>query len=176
MKLLESDNGQSSAMFSDDMAYRYRLTRTWEPLLPHAVFCMLNPSTADHNKNDPTVERCERRARATPGVGGLEVVNIFALRSTDPRALYEHDDPVGPENDMSIVAAARRGFIVICGWGKHGALNGRGKVVIELLRRHGIAPHALKLNGDGSPAHPLYIAYTQQPFVIPHVIAEGKHA
>src|SRR5690349_18454685 len=116
---LTANNGQSSASFSDDMVYRYRLGRCWDPLLPPMVFVMLNPSTADHNQNDPTVERCERRARSRVGIGGLEVVNIFALRSTDPMALYKHSDPVGPENDMSIVTAAKSSGIVVCGWGKH---------------------------------------------------------
>lgn len=86
---------QSGAAFSPCRRYRYRLWRTWGDAAP-AVFVMLNPSTADEIENDPTVERCERRARAM-GFGGLRVANIFSLRSTDPTALYTSDDPVGPE-------------------------------------------------------------------------------
>ncbi|WP_443069362.1 DUF1643 domain-containing protein, partial [Sulfitobacter sp. HI0129] len=50
------------------------------------MFVMLNPSKADEIANDPTVERCERRARAL-GFGAFRVTNIFAWRDTDPRAM-----------------------------------------------------------------------------------------
>jgi hypothetical protein len=70
------------AAFSACRRYRYRLWRMWDRR-PHCCFVMLNPSTADELANDPTVERCERRARAW-GYGGLEVANVFAWRSTDP--------------------------------------------------------------------------------------------
>ena len=88
-----------------------------------AVFLMLNPSTADAIDNDPTVERCLRRALKM-GFGGLMVCNTFAYRSTDPEKLYEVEDPVGPENDQIILARARSAGMVICGWGTHGALHG----------------------------------------------------
>jgi Protein of unknown function (DUF1643) len=35
--------------------YRYRLSRTWDEKKPHALFVMMNPSTADTVANDPTV-------------------------------------------------------------------------------------------------------------------------
>ena len=125
---------------------------------------MLNPSTADEVKNDPTVERCEVRARTT-GYGGLIVVNIFAWRSTDPNALYKLDDPIGPENDDAIRWAALNSEMVVCGWGTHaGRLGARGREVKAILdkARPGCA-HALQVNADGSPKHPLYIAYSKLP-------------
>lgn len=151
---------RSSAVFSRDRTYRYRLSRTWSDAKP-LVFLMLNPSTADEETNDPTVERCERRAREY-GCGGLEVVNLFALRSTDPQALYTHPDPIGPENDAHIVEACRLGMVV-CGWGQHGRLGKRGRKVRELLCSHVIDAYALHLNCDGSPTHPLYVPYTRKP-------------
>ena len=106
----------SGAIFSDCRRYRYALWRIWEPSLPPCLFVMLNPSTADEAKNDPTIERCERRASAM-GYGGLYVSNIFAFRSTDPAALYIEEDPVGPENDEYIMNGVREAALVICGWG-----------------------------------------------------------
>jgi hypothetical protein len=53
----------SEAVYSDCERYRYLLTRVWGSG-PKALFVMLNPSTATEVQNDPTVERCERRARA----------------------------------------------------------------------------------------------------------------
>lgn len=127
---------------------------------------MLNPSTADENVNDPTVERCRRRAEMM-GYGGLVVINIFAYRSTDPRELKKKNiDPVGMQNNMQIVEAGKRCKMVICGWGKHGSLHGRGKEVLEMMKFWGIKTRALRLNKDGSPAHPLYIGYDVKPFAM----------
>lgn len=156
------------AAFSDCKRYRYRLWRnfSWSNL-PNKhrdlVFVMLNPSAANALDNDPTVERCERRARAMK-LDGVQVVNLFALRSTDPRGIYEADDPVGPENDDAILKACISARMVICAWGTHGALHGRGQQVLSMLRAAGIKPHALKLNNDGSPAHPLYLRGDLVPF------------
>lgn len=151
----------SGAEFSDCKNYRYELWRIWSKSSP-AVFLMLNPSTADEVNNDPTVERCERRARSM-GFGGLVVINIFALRSTDPSALYKHPDPVGPKNDEAILKRVCGAGIVVCAWGGHGHLIGRGQEVLSLIRRAGVVPHYLKLNKDGTPKHPLYVGYDVAP-------------
>jgi hypothetical protein len=124
---------------------------------------LLNPSTADETTNDPTVSRCQVRA-LNAGFGGLLVVNIFAWRATDPAALYQVTDPVGGlDNDFAILAAAKKSKLVVCGWGKHGALQDRGNKVLELIRSAGRVPHALRVNADGSPEHPLYLSYKLQP-------------
>ncbi len=158
---------RSGAIFSDCETYRYRLWREWEANKPAICFVMLNPSTADELANDPTIERCQRRAIAW-GYGRVEIVNLFALRSTDPRALYGASaDPVGPDNMTSILKSASLSDKVICAWGKHGAFLGMGDVVMRQLRA--IYPgkaHALKLNGDGTPSHPLYLPYNLEPFRI----------
>lgn len=152
---------QSGAVFSPCRKYRYRLWRTWSDAAP-AVFVMLNPSTADEIENDPTVERCERRARAM-GYGGLRVANIFALRSTDPSALYIEQDPVGPDNDAAILESVAGAGLVVCAWGAHGNLHDRGLAVLRLLRDAGVTPHYLHMNRDGTPKHPLYVGYDVQP-------------
>lgn len=159
-------DGEWGAVYSNCGRYRYRLWRVWDELAPVVLFCMLNPSIATELQNDPTVERCMRRA-ISGGYGRIEVANIFAWRSTDPAGLLKTDDPIGPENDDAILDMATRADLIVCGWGKHGALRGRGKAVEEMLRsrrttRHKL--HALKLNGDGSPRHPLYVSYEARPF------------
>lgn len=156
----------SGAKFSGNREYRYRLWRTWDSATLPALFILLNPSTADETKNDPTVERCERRAR-TMGFGGLVVANLFALRSTDPKALYSHSDPVGEINDLAILSAAVNAGIIICGWGRHGAYLSRGDHVRALLVKHNISMHCLGINKDGSPKHPLYVAYDVWPLELP---------
>lgn len=115
---------------------------------------MLNPSTADAERNDPTVARCINYARSW-GYDGLTVLNIFAYRSTDPKALYEVQDPVGPWNDAAIKDAAK-GLDVCCAWGEHGNLFERGRQVAAMLRAIARRVGCLTVNKGGQPAHPLY--------------------
>lgn len=157
----QKGDAASWADYSPDAAYRYRLERVWAPG-PRALFVMLNPSTATEAQNDPTVERCERRARAL-GFGGFGVANIFAFRATDPRVMRAAADPIGPDNDAAIVEMAAEADRIICAWGTHGAHLGRGAAVETLLRGTGKALYHLGLTKAGGPKHPLYIGYDTQP-------------
>lgn len=150
------------AVYSDCEKYRYTLTRVWDDAGAKALFVMLNPSTATEVQNDPTVERCERRARAL-GFGAFRVTNIFAWRDTDPQKMRKAADPVGPENDAAIRDGSFWADQVICAWGTHGAHLDRGPAVEELLRRTNRPLYHLGLSQAGHPKHPLYIAYSQQP-------------
>ena len=160
----------STAVYSDCEHYRYLLTRVWNPDGPRALFVMLNPSTATEKQNDPTVERCERRARAL-GFGSFRVTNIFAWRDTDPRAMRAAADPVGPANDHAIADscdwAAGAADRIIAAWGTHGAFMERGSDVERLLRAQARPLHHLGLTKEGHPKHPLYIAYSQPPILWP---------
>lgn len=157
-----------AATFSPCRSWRYTLSRVWNDGGTRCVFVMLNPSTADETKNDPTVAKCIRYARGW-GHGSLLVLNIFAWRSTDPRVLPTLADPIGPENDEAIRAGIAGAARVICAWGKWGRIHGRGPQVLALIRAAGVTPYALSLNNDGSCAHPLYLpgAATPQPMPDP---------
>ncbi|MBL3705249.1 DUF1643 domain-containing protein [Sulfitobacter sp. BDSS02] len=152
----------SVAVYSDCERYRYSLTRVWDPAGDKALFVMLNPSTATEVQNDPTVERCERRAR-TLGFGAFRVTNIFAWRDTDPRLMRAAADPVGPENDAAIMEGAAWADRIIAAWGTHGAHLARGPEVERLLRQTGMPLFNLGLTKEGHPKHPLYIGYAKQP-------------
>jgi hypothetical protein len=156
------DDAPSTAVYSDCERYRYSLTRIWDPAGRRALFVMLNPSTATEVQNDPTVERCERRARAL-GFGAFRVTNIFAWRDTDPHKMRAALDPVGPENDAAIRDGAGWSDQIIAGWGTHGAHLDRGPAVERLLRDFGQPLFHLGLSKAGHPKHPLYIAYSEQP-------------
>jgi len=162
----QKGDAASVAVYSDCERYRYLLTRVWDKGGRTALFVMLNPSTATEVQNDPTVERCERRARAL-GYGGFRVANIFAWRETDPKAMRRAADPVGSENDRAIADSALWADRVICAWGAHGAHLGRGLAVERLLRATGVPLYHLGLTKDGHPKHPLYIAYGQAPLLWP---------
>ena len=96
---------ETGARFSIDRRYRYALWRVWDHDENLYNFLLLNPSSADEATNDPTIERCERRARRW-GFGGLIVTNLFALCATDPAGLRRVADPIGPENDAAILETA----------------------------------------------------------------------
>lgn len=154
------------AVISPCQLYRYALWRYWESGRPILVFVMLNPSTADAEVDDPTILRCCERARRD-GYGGILVVNLFGLRATDPKELFRHADPVGPDNDEAIkIAAAAPNSTLICAWGNHGGLHGRDKAVLGMLREAGRSPMALKISKSGQPAHPLYLPYALSPVAI----------
>lgn len=160
----QKGDAASTAIYSSCEGYRYSLTRIWDAAGSRANFLMLNPSTATEVQNDPTVERCERRARAL-GHGSFCVTNIFAWRDTDPRAMRQAADPVGPENDAAILNAANWADQVVCAWGTHGAHLDRGPMVEALLRAEGHRLFHLGLSKAGHPKHPLYIGYAHQPSV-----------
>ena len=155
-----------SAVISECGKYRYRLIRDLGMMGDGAcVFVMLNPSTADAMNDDPTIRRCIGYAR-TLGHARLEVVNLFAYRSTNPDALYamSRDMAVGPENDQHILEACKGARTVICAWGNHGSQFGRASEVLPMLKVNGVRPMALKVNAkSGQPAHPLYLKSDAQP-------------
>lgn len=157
-----SDSAISTAEYSDCERYRYALTRTWDAKLPKLGFIMLNPSKATEVQNDPTVERCERRARAL-GFGAFRVTNIFAWRETDPHKMRRAKDPVGPDNDACLTELMHWSDTVIAAWGVHGEHLNRGPAVEAVLRRTGQHLHCLGLTKHGHPRHPLYVSYAQRP-------------
>ena len=169
MSELEGDifGAHGGAVFSKCSLYRYLLQRVWDARLQTLNFVMLNPSTADANKDDATIRRCIGFARDL-GYGALEVTNLFALRSTNPKVLRGHKDPVGgQDNDWAIVNSAKACQLTICAWGNHGRYLNRGNQVLDMLRKAGIKPHALKIGQYGDPAHPLYLKSDLKPIRIP---------
>jgi hypothetical protein len=147
----------SGAIF--DGPYRYLLWRRWDDAAT-LLFVMLNPSMADARRDDPTIRRCLGFARAW-GFGGVEVVNLFAWRATAPRDLLRARDPIGPDNDRVIAAAAGRAQAVIAAWGNHGEHRDRDRQVAELLASAAAAaPRCLGATGRGAPRHPLYVRST----------------
>lgn len=144
----------ASAVFSPCERYRYALSRSWSQG-DCIAWIMLNPSTATADEDDPTIRRCIAFSRAWH-FGRLLIVNIYALRSTDPAGLWTVDDPVGPDNDEHIRAAIRQATRVVCAWGAN-AEPDRSAHVLELVRSLERVPHCLGTTKAGEPRHPLYI-------------------
>jgi hypothetical protein len=145
---------EAGAVFSPCRRWRYLLWRRWDAAKPVANFLMLNPSTADEVKLDPTCARARDYAERW-GYGALIVTNVFGWRSTDPAKMKAAKDPVGPGNDAAIVKAADESSITVCAWGNHGLFLERSTKVKSLLKDRQL--FVLRLNGNGEPAHPLYL-------------------
>ena len=160
---------QASAVISADELYRYELRRVWDAAKPLLCFTLLNPSTADGSVDDQTVRKCIGFARLL-GFGGIVIVNLFAWRTSSPAVLSKlvqneqhHASIIGPENRMHLLGAMRAAELVIAGWGVHGTLNGRGRVVAQLAANAGIRLSAIGTTQDGFPRHPLYMPYDSRP-------------
>jgi hypothetical protein len=148
---------ETSGMFLDNShRFRYHLWRLWDEQAPRLCFIMLNPSTADHKKNDPTIARCVSFARDWH-YGSLDVINLFAWRATDSSSLRKVKDPVGPLNDQIIMNVCERADSIVVAWGNHGALYERHMQVLELIPRR-LKPLCFGVTDRGQPRHPLYVA------------------
>ena len=152
----------SEAVYSPCETYRYSLTRTWDESGRKLLFVMLNPSTADELRNDPTVERCERRARSL-GFGAFRVTNIFAFRATSPTDLKKAKHPEGADNDEILESAISWSDQIIAAWGVHGHHQKQDEKIKALLFKSNVRVTHLGLTKDGHPRHPLYVPYSQSP-------------
>lgn len=153
--------GTAAAVFdSKRREYRYLLTRIWDPSLLPAVFLMLNPSTAGADADDATVRRLSSSPNGFArrwGKGGVIVVNLFALCSTDPARLRTHRDPVGFYNGVFVRQAVQQADLVVCAWGAGGVLAGRGVDMARSLHASDVRLKALGFTSTGQPRHPLYV-------------------
>lgn len=142
--------------------YRYRLWRSWAPARGRCVFVMLNPSTADASQDDATIRRCVDFVTRWD-FGCLDVVNLYALRSTDPKSLRSHADPIGPRGDIAIEDAVQGARRVVAAWGTN-ATAARHRSVLAALRRTvpDVLVH-LGLTKAGFPRHPLYLPAATVP-------------
>lgn len=147
-----------NAILSDCGLYRYTLTREIDTpdhlVLGPLLFIMLNPSKADATIDDNTIKSCMRFARRECA-DVMTVVNLFGLRSTDPKFLYGHPDPIGPDNDNHVASEIMRHdkSRIIAAWGREKIAQEKGA-----LLRAAYGPFmCLGQNQDGSPHHPLYL-------------------
>lgn len=160
--------GVSTAKFSPCGLYRYELRRIWKAKRRTMVFVGLNPSTADESTDDPTIRRILGFADDW-GFGTLVMLNAFAFRSTDPKALHlraaRRREVVGLDNDATIAEtfAAHRGGKLVVGWGAHGTLLERGRRIGEMACAIHGRPQCLGRTESGEPKHPLYLAASTRP-------------
>ena len=117
---------------------------------------MLNPSQADHTKDDPTLRACLQFAQKW-GYASLSVVNLFGYRTPHPKELKQADDPVGTENDAYVLQAVEKAHSVVLAWGNEGGLLGRDRTILKQLVPYQAKLFCIQRNRSGHPRHPLYI-------------------
>ena len=140
------------AIISDCQKYRYALWRNWDLSKDKVMFIGLNPSTADHVDDDPTIRRCIGFAKSW-GYGGLYMTNLFSYRTSSPDKLRNIKNPIGnPDNDDWIKKLYNKSSIIIAAWG-NASFNKNRK---EEIRNLCSDMHCLKINKTGNPGHPLY--------------------
>ena len=144
------------AIISKCGKYRYVLSRTWGSGREIVCFIMLNPSTADAEKDDPTIRRCVSFVR-TWGYSRLRVVNLFARRTPHPSDLWAVSDPVGPDNDRYVLEALARATIVVAAWGRLEMARPRAQVVTKIAEQMCKSLNCLGVMNRGCPRHPLYV-------------------
>lgn len=128
------------AEFAYGQQHRYELGRRWAPG-PLMLFVMLNPSTADHLRLDPTCTRCAGFARRE-GFVGLTVANLYSLVATDPRELVRGGRvAVGTGCDAVLDQLAGRAGAIVAAWGATPGPRKAERVatVLSILREHGDA-------------------------------------
>jgi len=154
------------AVLSPSGVHRYKLARDWNVDLPRCTFIMCNPSTADHEKDDPTIRKCIGFAKRL-GFGGFDVVNLFSFRSADVQALGSVSDPIGGQNDLHVVECAKSSQRVFAAWGRAKKIPrihaGRDITMCALLDFWGIELWCIGQTQDGDPRHPLMTPYDTTP-------------
>lgn len=167
-----------SAIISICGLYRYELRRIWDDSLPLLPVCMLNPSLADGEREDPTLLALIHFARLW-GYGGLLIVNFYAFRSPSPKEMFaQGHHAFGPDNDNHIKSAIRyardNGGKLLAAWGNDGIVGGYHTYFTMLARDHGVELICLGTTNSGCPKHPMArgkhrIPRDQMPIVWKHV-------
>lgn len=159
----------TGATFSPCRRYRYSLERVWDPARGRCVFVGFNPSTADAFEDDPTIRRCIDFAHRW-GFGAFVMLNLYGIRSTDPKVIRGHEDPVGPGNFGALYLEASRAARLVVAWGALAdPYPDHVDDVLETLNTSpGPEPMALgALTASGAPRHPLYLRKSVEPSPYP---------
>lgn len=140
------------AVFSPCGLHRYAWSYRWADG-PTVLFIGLNPSKANGGRTDATVRHCIGFAKRW-GYGAIRIGNLFSWVDTDPTTMMAVAEPVGPDCDMHLRLLAEDADLIVAVWGVHGSHLGRDAAVKQMFRGR---LHAIEVNKDGSPSHPLYL-------------------
>ena len=146
--------------------HRLQLWREWDSNLPKVLFIMLNPSTADHEQDDPTLRRCIDFTKQW-GYGGLYIGNLYSLRAADPMTLLKVSKFSHRGNYKHVSTMAQQCQLVVCAWGNYPIIKKLG-IPLNIFKQLNQKLHCIALSKTGTPKHPLYLkkSLTPIPFVL----------
>lgn len=153
---------RNECVFSPCRRYRYLLRRVINPTAKRGIclWLLANPSVADEYDLDPTLRRCADYTERW-GFSEMRVVNVRAWIETESDKVPDDESAWGPDNLAHIMQQADQADLLVCGWGRLG--GERALTILEWVKQVA-KPHALRLNQDGSPQHPLYLPAILKPF------------
>jgi len=155
------------ATYSPCNALRFTLTREWGPG-PSVCYIGHNPSTAGHEKEDPTSLAWIHFAQAQ-GFGRYVAVNLYPFRSSDPQlcrnwADYEKNGPDWwardrlQQNICIVAEQAKKADRVVACWGALAKDDLWVDSILEEIQA-GEEPwpdvYCFGLTASGAPKHPL---------------------
>lgn len=162
-----------SAVISKCERHRYSLTRCWNynpetkalpPKEKRICWVMLNPSTADGLSDDPTMRLVIEFSKLF-GYDMVEVVNLYAIRSSSPKILTDPNlwphELLGLDNEEYQEEALENADKVVLAWG---ATEAAVDVAQGFMASHSDYSHKfyhLGLTKGGAPKHPRGFAYSK---------------
>jgi hypothetical protein len=151
---------KSSWASEPEAGRRSALGRRWAEG-PRWLWVGLNPSTAGASAEDQTTRKI-RGFSERGGAGAYVLMNLFDRRATDPRDLRGADLAwlALDRNLQAVAEMARDCDLVVCCWGRHGRLHGQDEEFLRIIGRQAGKLRALRINSDGTPAHPLMLPYS----------------
>jgi len=113
------------------------------------LYVLLNPSTADENKEDPTLRRLIQFTMSND-YGGFYLANVYSLIATSPKEVYQSEKRNHPDHKKRVNSVFSKITTVVYAWD--------GKESTPLwLKEFQIAPYCFGQNKNGTPKHPLYL-------------------
>jgi len=149
-------NENVEVLFDELKEHRLKLTCKWDDTLPRCLYIMLNPSTADTNRCDRTLNRCISFAKDN-GLGSIVVVNLYSFRTSNPQLLWEAIVQSHPENAENVKQAIDEAETVIAAWGGQVKRKDSFSWVLDHAKKSEKTVHCLGRNKSGTPRHPLYL-------------------
>jgi hypothetical protein len=167
-RLRMADGVHGDAVFSGaGDCYRLILTRKWVNLfnagtrLPNnfVLWICMNPSMADANVDDPTMNRVIDFSMGW-GFDGLVMMNVLDYRATHPEQLLAPGVVPRSKGNMPLLRnTAKQAQKIVCAWGNiHPKLIDHAVEVESALRADGHTLWCLGLNKGGTPKHPARIS------------------
>lgn len=151
---------QRLSVYDDSKNYQFLLSRSWDEKLPKICWILLNPSVTSDQEDDETIHRCIEYSKRW-NYGAMDIVYLFAYRTTFIKDLLNREEPVGAETDRYILDSVQKADKVVLAWGGTGNFMRRNQVVLDQLKNKDL--YCLKLLIDGNPAHPLFLPKHQLP-------------